>query len=145
MRPIHDAHGLRRNERLAWRMHLISPMQAKVIRRRLLRRRRELLARYRDEIDRADELDSHDPEVIERATEQWDAQVLAKLGDADASALGEISAALQRLDSGDYGTCTTCHEPINRARLAALPATPLCIGCADEARPTQPVRVRRTG
>ncbi len=41
-----------------------------------------------------------------------------------------IDAALERLESGDYGYCVTCDEPIGDKRLGLDPATPFCIGCA---------------
>ena len=41
-----------------------------------------------------------------------------------------INAALERLDSGDYGYCVTCDEPIGSKRLELDPSTPLCVACA---------------
>ena len=43
--------------------------------------------------------------------------------------LGQIDAALQRLDTGGYGICTNCGKPIDPRRLEALPYVTLCIGC----------------
>ena len=44
--------------------------------------------------------------------------------------LGEIDAALKRLDDGTYGECLECGESINPARLEFDPAAALCIRCA---------------
>lgn len=41
--------------------------------------------------------------------------------------------ALARLESGSYGLCTTCGEPIAQARLEALPTAAQCIRCASAA------------
>lgn len=41
-----------------------------------------------------------------------------------------IEAALQRLDSGDYGYCVTCGDDIASARLETDPAISLCLACA---------------
>ena len=41
-----------------------------------------------------------------------------------------IEQALQRIDSGDYGDCTVCGEPIAPRRLTLDPTTPTCIRCA---------------
>lgn len=119
-------------------------MKTRLIRQRLMRHRRQLLLRYRDELERADELNKADSEEVERATEVWDAQTLASLGEADARQLSAVVAALRRLEDGTYGRCLTCKEPISEERLDALPTAQLCIECADESRPTRPVRVRRT-
>ena len=40
-------------------------------------------------------------------------------------------AALARLDSGDYGTCADCGEPIPDARLQAQPFAVRCVACQD--------------
>ena len=41
-----------------------------------------------------------------------------------------IDAALERLETDDFGYCVTCDEQIGRKRLDLDPATPLCINCA---------------
>ena len=41
-----------------------------------------------------------------------------------------INAALERLESGDFGYCVTCDEAIAEKRLDLDPSTPLCIKCA---------------
>ncbi len=48
----------------------------------------------------------------------------------------EIDAALERIDTGIYGTCENCHSKIARERLKALPFARLCIECkqAEELR-----------
>jgi RNA polymerase-binding transcription factor DksA len=101
------------------------------IKQRLLQRRRRLLARYHGEVARAnEELESHEIEEIENATEQWDARVLSHLGDADAHALSRVVAALVRLQEGRYGRCVACDGPIAAARLRAVPETDTCYDCA---------------
>lgn len=47
-----------------------------------------------------------------------------------AVALQRIEAALRRIESGEYGWCLECGEPIAPPRLALDPAAPLCVGCA---------------
>lgn len=42
-----------------------------------------------------------------------------------------IDAALTRLNSGEFGYCTTCGEPIAVRRLEIDPATANCIKCAS--------------
>ena len=45
--------------------------------------------------------------------------------------LKKISAALRRIESGDYGDCLACDEPIAIKRLTLDPAATLCIDCAS--------------
>jgi RNA polymerase-binding transcription factor DksA len=44
--------------------------------------------------------------------------------------LGEIIAALQRIDDGSFGACTECGTPIYEERLKAIPYSALCVRCA---------------
>ena len=45
--------------------------------------------------------------------------------------LQKITAALQRIESGDYGYCLDCGELIAIKRLELDPAATLCIACAS--------------
>ena len=47
--------------------------------------------------------------------------------------LQDIAAALQRIDSGDYGYCADCGEEISMERLQFSPSALLCIECAEKA------------
>ncbi len=53
--------------------------------------------------------------------------------DRDAMVVREIRAAFARMESGDYGICTQCEEPISPRRLVAVPWAALCIHCQEEA------------
>ena len=44
--------------------------------------------------------------------------------------IAKIDAALARIDTGDFGYCLKCDEPVGDKRLAQDPAAPLCIDCA---------------
>ena len=46
--------------------------------------------------------------------------------------LTRISAALERIDEGEYGCCAACDEEIDRRRLKVDPANPFCIKCASK-------------
>jgi RNA polymerase-binding protein DksA len=106
-------------------------LKAQPIREQLLARRRALLARYRSELERAEEQDAHQPELIDAATEQWDVRVLSTMSDADARALQEIVEALGRLARGDYGLCVDCGARIEARRLRVLPEATQCMACAE--------------
>jgi DnaK suppressor protein len=62
------------------------------------------------------------------------AQAMAQAsGQRRQTMLREISAALKRIDEGDYGTCERCDEAINPRRLEVDPTARLCIDCASAA------------
>jgi RNA polymerase-binding transcription factor DksA len=41
--------------------------------------------------------------------------------------MGKIDRALARMDDGSYGRCSRCGNPIEKARLKALPYVDLCL------------------
>jgi DnaK suppressor protein len=49
-----------------------------------------------------------------------------------AERLRAVIVALSRVESGDYGYCRHCDEPIGYARLAAKPETCLCLACQQQ-------------
>ena len=51
--------------------------------------------------------------------------------DRQASVLGEIKAALGRIQAGEFGACLDCEEPISAKRLAALPWAAYCVQCQE--------------
>jgi len=52
------------------------------------------------------------------------------LGENSQTVLGEIDAALARIEDGTYGMCTNCGKAIAVERLEAHPWASLCIDCA---------------
>ena len=64
------------------------------------------------------------------AAAEADDEVIAMLHHDDAE-LAAVTAALARMQEGQYGWCTHCGEEIGRARLQALPQAELCIACQD--------------
>jgi DnaK suppressor protein len=45
--------------------------------------------------------------------------------------VNRLSAALDRMNGGEYGTCVDCDEPISLARLDAMPEVQTCVRCQD--------------
>ena len=54
--------------------------------------------------------------------------------DAVDTVLGDVEAALARLDAGTYGTCEVCRRPLDDDVLASHPTVTRCEGCAEESR-----------
>jgi len=75
--------------------------------------------------------DESDPEGPTLAFER--SQSSAMLTQASGH-LGEIDAAIERMDDGVYGLCTVCNGPVALGRLQARPQASLCISCAGRVR-----------
>jgi DnaK suppressor protein len=67
-------------------------------------------------------------------------QVTAERGEVEAlsgqltETLQEIEDALAKFADGTYGECESCGQPIQEARLEAMPAARLCMSCASQRR-----------
>jgi len=58
--------------------------------------------------------------------------VSLRLNRLDYGQLRLVDEALDRLNSGDYGICLNCEQPIPPKRLAALPWARYCVPCQEE-------------
>lgn len=86
------------------------------------------LLRNRDDIaiDRSpDALDE-----VQRAAER---ELAIRNLDRESHLLRNVRAALRRIAEGSYGVCLHCEEDISPRRLHAVPWTPLCIKCQEQA------------
>jgi RNA polymerase-binding transcription factor DksA len=65
-----------------------------------------------------------------------DQYVALRINRLDYLQLESVEKALDRIQSGEYGVCLDCGDPISRARLTAIPWAIRCITCQERfARP----------
>ncbi|HLY18468.1 MAG TPA: TraR/DksA family transcriptional regulator [Bryobacteraceae bacterium] len=57
--------------------------------------------------------------------------VSLRLNSLDYGQLRLVEEALDRVRSGDYGTCLSCEQPIPPKRLQALPWARYCVPCQE--------------
>jgi DnaK suppressor protein len=74
---------------------------------------------------------SADNHLADTASETYERELDEGLEEDAQDQLRQVEAALQRLEAGEYGTCSVCGKPIPVERLEAVPWTTLCI---DDAR-----------
>lgn len=72
----------------------------------------------------------HDRDWPERATELENDEVLVGLDELSRREVRQIRRALKRIETGHYGVCSACGEPISAARLTAVPTAVTCLDCA---------------
>ena len=103
-----------------------------IVKKRLQRRRREILAASGRAATGVEEL--RGAERVSEPTEASQSEQLqhdlSQLGEVEQREIGLIDAALARADAGEYGSCRDCGEPIDPGRLAALPFVVVCAECA---------------
>lgn len=111
---------------------MTTPEQLRQLRQLLLARRKELLGRVQiieRDVRHEDEPLERDPDDQSLQLENDD--VLDALDESSRKELASIRRALERMDSGEYGICAACGEPIAPVRLRALPTAEHCIRCAE--------------
>lgn len=72
-----------------------------------------------------------DADSSEQAAQLGNIQVVSALESEAVEELADIDAALQRIENGAYGICTSCGEAISEARLEVRPASVECVDCAE--------------
>ncbi len=69
--------------------------------------------------------------MAELGSDNFEQEFTLSLMESEEDTLGLIEAALNRIEEGTYGRCTQCEGVIPKARLNAIPYTPVCIKCAE--------------
>jgi DnaK suppressor protein len=90
----------------------------------------ERLAKITNHVKHADE--PLEKDFAEQVTQQEDDEVQDYLGNVTRAEIEKVKQAIARIDSGEYGICVVCGEPINKERLKALPYSTMCIKCASQ-------------
>ena len=65
----------------------------------------------------------------EEATESFELEKRITLEKRVRDQLAEVEHALHKFEDGTYGLCDSCGQPIDPARLEALPQASLCLSC----------------
>lgn len=75
----------------------------------------------------ATELSTADNHLGDRASDTFDRQLDYTLEENAETVMGDIDAALKKIEDGSYGTCERCGKQIPEERLEARPWAKLCI------------------
>ena len=69
------------------------------------------------------------PDLIDQASLESDRNFELRIRNRERKLISKIRQALERIESGVFGECEDCGDPIGEARLKARPVTTLCIEC----------------
>ena len=109
----------------------ISPKDKEELKANLLAIRERLtgqMAALRDESLAREPADN----TVEDGTDAFERQVSLNLVSSEHDEVVAIDDALHRLDEGSYGACEECRNPIEKARIKALPFVRMCVKCQAE-------------
>ena len=73
------------------------------------------------------------PDALDEVQHAAERELAIRNLDRESGLLRNVRAALRRMDEGTYGVCLHCEEDISPKRLNAVPWTPFCIRCQEEA------------
>jgi len=79
------------------------------------------------ETDSISELSSNDQHQGDIGTETFEREKDFSLLEQLEAEIGDLDAALRKIDEGTYGTCEICGREIEPERLEAMPGTRTCI------------------
>ena len=71
-------------------------------------------------------------DMAELGTGNFDQELTLSLVGNGKDALGQIDAAIERINGGSYGRCEVCGGKIAKSRLDAIPYAAHCIRCASQ-------------
>ena len=74
-----------------------------------------------------------DADALDLAVTESNRDLTLRMADRERRLLRKIRHALRRMEEGEYGTCESCGDPINFARLLARPVATKCIDCKTQA------------
>jgi RNA polymerase-binding protein DksA len=110
--------------------------QLEAARKRLEARRKELAALIQaGNAGIAEIRAEREIEFADGAQSAEEQERIALVGAAETAELARVDGALARIDTGTYGMCAGCGEPIEQRRLEASPYAVQCAGCAGAVSP----------
>ena len=98
---------------------------------RLDEQRREIIHLYRHDLVVGLDAFRDGDDEIDRANFDSDRDLALSLSDSERETLLQIEEALRRIDTGAFGSCTSCSKPIGDLRLNAIPWARYCIDCQE--------------
>ena len=75
------------------------------------------------------DIPSDEGDLSQQSHEEW---IFLNRNTIDMKLLREISGALHRIETEQYGICMQCEEPISPKRLDALPWARYCVTCQEQ-------------
>ncbi len=69
------------------------------------------------------------PDLNDRASQESELNLEIRMRERERKLIVKMKDAIDRIDSGIYGICDECGEPIGAKRLMARPVTTYCIEC----------------
>lgn len=99
----------------------------------LVAERERLLNNSKESIKNDLNISSDDlPDEADLAASEINQSLTFELRNRERMMISKINTALQKIQTGTFGLCQTCEEPIEKRRLDARPFSTLCVACQEQ-------------
>lgn len=111
----------------------LTKKEISALKKKLLERKEAIMKKMRQYYQESQEVEANiAQDAVDRAETSYTKEFLLLLTDAEREQLDLINQALRRIETGEYGRCQICGQPINKKRLEIMPWAPLCIECQQK-------------
>ena len=101
--------------------------QKAYFRTKLVSWKNEILREARETLEILQQENANLPDLADRASSETDRAIELRARDRQRKLIAKIDAALQRIETGEYGYCEETGEPIGVRRLDARPSATLSL------------------
>jgi DnaK suppressor protein len=107
----------------------------KHFKQKLIQKRADLisLVQKTEEYGREANSEAEGMDLADKASSSYTKEFMFSKSDSDRQLLQEVVDALTRLEEGEFGECISCGEAVEPKRLEAVPWSPLCLACQEQA------------
>lgn len=109
--------------------------EKKHFKQKLIQKRADLisLVQKAEEYGREADSEAEGMDLADKASSSYTKEFMFSKSDSDRQLLQEVVDALTRLEEGQFGECISCGEAVEPKRLEAVPWSPLCLACQEQA------------
>lgn len=105
----------------------MNPKQLEYFRRKLLAWKEDILRESAETLQTLQSESLREPDIADRASSETDWSIELRTRDRQRKLTAKIDAALERIDSGEYGYCEVTGDPISLSRLDARPIATMTV------------------
>ncbi len=109
--------------------------ERKYFKNKLLQKKSELisLVQKTEDYGREANTEAEGMDLADKASSSYTKEFMFSKSDSDRQLLQEVVDALNRIEEGGYGECINCGNAVEGKRLDAVPWSPLCLDCQEQA------------
>jgi DnaK suppressor protein len=105
----------------------MNPLMLQYFREKLLEWKQEILNESTETLHHLQQESLHQPDMTDRASLETDQAIELRTRDRQRKLIAKINAALQRIETGEYGYCEETGDAIGIKRLLARPIATLSL------------------